>query len=217
MHALRTDDRTTCRKCETRTTPSPTTTATVTATPAPTGTAKAYRPTISGHESAEVVSALQKCIRRGQVDQALHWAVELDRSGYGAWCWKRLRIICSEDVGPAWPEGPATIDALYRTWLDLRKKADDKQAPWRLQLVHAVYLLASAPKSRVVDWALITHYAADAPKRDIPDVALDKHTARGKRLKRGWSHFFDAGTVLSPHAPQDLEADYRERARLLLE
>jgi replication-associated recombination protein RarA len=168
------------------------------------------------HDASEVVSALQKCVRRGLVDEALHWAVELDRSGYGAWCWKRLRIMCSEDVGPAWPEGPAVIQALYTTYNDLKKNADDKQAPWRLMLVHAVYLLASAPKSRVVDWGLISHYLDDVV-RELPDVALDKHTGRGRRLRRGWAHFFEEGTQLSMHDIQPLEEAYRAQARRLLE
>jgi hypothetical protein len=72
MHVLRTGTRQTCRKCEaspiaTAAATSATTTAAIPATSASAPAPKAYRPTVSGHESAEVVSALQKCIRRGQV------------------------------------------------------------------------------------------------------------------------------------------------------
>ena len=59
--------------------------------------------TVNGHLLPEVVSALQKCIRRGQVDDALYWAVDMYLTGYDEYCWKRLRIMASEDVGPAEP------------------------------------------------------------------------------------------------------------------
>src|SRR4051794_35659972 len=54
-------------------------------------------PTSRGYDAREVVSALQKSIRRSDPDAALYWGVELARSGYGAWLWKRLRIIAVED------------------------------------------------------------------------------------------------------------------------
>jgi replication-associated recombination protein RarA len=72
--------------------------------------------TVNGHLLPEVVSALQKSIRRGLVDDALYWAVDMYLTGYDEYCWKRLRIMASEDVGPAEPSLPATVDALYRTY-----------------------------------------------------------------------------------------------------
>ena len=56
--------------------------------------------TQSGYDFFEISSALQKCIRRGMEDDALHWAVELYASGYGEYVWKRLRIMSSEGRGP---------------------------------------------------------------------------------------------------------------------
>ncbi len=63
--------------------------------------------TYSGHRPDQVRSALQKAIRRGQVDDALHWLTELVLSGEEWWAWRTLLVITSEDVGPAWLEGPA--------------------------------------------------------------------------------------------------------------
>jgi replication-associated recombination protein RarA len=166
-----------------------------------------------GFDAREVVSALQKMIRRGQTDDALYWAVELDRSGYGAWCWKRLRIITSEDIGPAWPEGPATIHALHQTFLDLRKaEVRSGQKSSRMILIHAVILLADAPKSRICDVANIVHYNDDEV-RELPDVALDQHTARGKRMGRGQDHFWTEGVQLDHRQPHPLEDVYTPRAR----
>ena len=62
--------------------------------------------TVHYHDPREVVSAPQKFIRRGDVENSLYWAADLERSGLGWWLWKRLRVIVTEDVGPAWAEGP---------------------------------------------------------------------------------------------------------------
>ena len=170
--------------------------------------------TVNGHALPEVVSALQKCIRRGLLDDALYWAVDMYLTGYDEYCWKRLRIMASEDVGPAEPCLPATIAALYSTYSDLKKKKDEAHAPQRLQLVHAVILLATARKNRIVDHALIHHFENHAKlKREIPDCALDKHTARGKRLGRGAEHFFAAGIKLENESGDD---PYRDLARRTL-
>jgi replication-associated recombination protein RarA len=152
---------------------------------------------IGGYNLGEVTSALQKSVRRGDEGAALFWATELDLSGYGEYCWKRLRIMVSEDIGLAAPGLAAETRALYDNWLDQRKKADTKHGPERLFLVHAVILLAQSGKSRMVDHALIAFYEAPRTKREIPDAALDKHTARGRKLHRGNAHFWDEGAKLA--------------------
>jgi replication-associated recombination protein RarA len=101
---------------------------------------------------------MQKCIRRGMERDALFWATELDRSNFGEYVWKRLRIIATEDVGLADPQAPLVIiRALYDNWRDQRKKDDTKHAPERLSSFHAVMLLCRADKSRSVDHALVGH------------------------------------------------------------
>jgi replication-associated recombination protein RarA len=170
--------------------------------------------TVNGHLLPEVVSALQKCIRRGLVDDALYWAVDMYLTGYDEYCWKRLRIMASEDVEPAEPRLPATIAALYATCSDLKKKEDETHAPQRLMLVHAIILLAQARKNLIVDHALIHHFGSHATlKRDIPDLVLDKHTAAKRRLSRGAEHFFAEGIKLADESGDD---PYRELARQTL-
>lgn len=150
--------------------------------------------TVNGHPLPEVVSALQKSIRRGHVDDAMYFATDMYLSGYAEYAWKRLRIITSEDVGLADLDMRARIQALYALWVDMKKKKDEYQEPERLFLVHAVILLARAPKNRTVDDALVFHWGQHANiKRDIPDYAIDRHTARGKQLGRGVEHVFEVG------------------------
>ena len=175
--------------------------------------------TVNGHPLPEVVSALQKAIRRGRVDDALYWAVDMDLSGYAAYCWRRLLYIASEDVGLAAPTVASEVRALFDDWRDYVKGKPPRDG--RLFLVHAVLRLVTAPKSRLVDWALLTHYSDHAAlKREIPDYALDKHTARGKRMGRGTDHFVDVGADLNREGHlgpvlESFEEEYREHARQL--
>lgn len=165
-----------------------------------------------------VASSLQKCIRRGQEEAAVYWALELDASGYTAYAWRRLLVIVSEDVGLAWPEGPAVIHALHQNALTLEAGARGRrQGVGRLQLVHAVLALSRARKSRIVDHALIA-ISADESVREIPGVAADKHTKRGRAMGRGLEHFFEEGSLLANLETGELEYEphlpdpYRERA-----
>ena len=171
----------------------------------------AERLTLGGYQCGEVASALQKCIRRGLEDDALFWATELDLAGFGEYVWKRLRIIASEDVGPDSPPIAVEIRALYENWKDQRKKDDATHAPERLFLVDAIMRLCRCPKSRAVDHALIIFYEGKRAPREIPDFALDRHTARGRARKRGWKHFWEEGAKTGP--PSGRFDKYIVRAR----
>jgi hypothetical protein len=179
------------------------------------------RKTVGGYVCEEVTSAMQKCIRRGMEEQALFWATELDLTGFGEYVWKRLKIIASEDVGLEENSLRAvTVRALYDNWLEQRKKNDSKHAPERLFVVHAVLALSRSYKSRVVDNALIVFYEGKRNGFEIPDFALDRHTQRGRRLKRGWGHFFSEGVgpLMQPDATYEARArEIRRDNRLELE
>ena len=174
--------------------------------------------TRGGFAMDEVASALQKTIRRGQERQAIFWATELDLYGYGNYAWKRLRIICSEDVGLAWPDGPAAIRALYDNWQDARKREKDRppeRSNAMLFLVHAVCLLARAAKSRLIDNACVIFYTGDraAMNIDIPDYAIDHHTTRGRRLGRTQASAHDESYRIDNPAP--LPDPYAAEARAI--
>ncbi|HZJ13853.1 MAG TPA: hypothetical protein VFD27_02330 [Chthoniobacteraceae bacterium] len=71
--------------------------------------------------------------------------------------------------------------------------------------------LCRAQKSRAVDHALIVFYEGLRAKRPIPDFALDRHTGRGRGMKRGWRHFWEEGARLEGcEAPRD---PYAQKAR----
>ena len=169
--------------------------------------------TAKGYDFFEVSSAFQKCIRRGLEEEAMYWAVELFNSNYGEYIWKRLRIMASEDVGLAQPGIVAEVQALYQHYKLQAAKKEDKNQPERLFLTHAVLLLARAPKSRLVDWVLIAQWRLhEHVHLDIPDFAHDKHNEKGRRLGRGWKHFFEEGSYLANLADVPGEDEARQKA-----
>lgn len=173
-------------------------------------------PTRRGYDAREVVSALQKAIRRSDPDAALYWGFELARSGFGAWLWKRLRIIAVEDCSPEAVGLVADVHALNAEWVAAQKGRSDGHEI--LFVARALISLAIAPKSRVVDWSVWRHANDHVPRREIPDEALDKHTARGRRMCRGDQHFLDEASRLEPWTGSldDLEAGYREDAERMI-
>ncbi|HMS73404.1 MAG TPA: hypothetical protein PKB03_10260 [Baekduia sp.] len=167
-------------------------------------------PTRRGYDPPEVVSALQKAVRRSDTDAALYWSIELALSGYGNWCWKRIRTICSEDIGPAVPGLAADVRALYENWKEEQGKGDGI-----LYVIHAVIMLAEAPKCRVTDWVAHYHCSDRVERREIPDEALDKHTRRGKQMGRGIEHFIDESSRLVQ--PTSHRATYEREQRELVQ
>lgn len=163
-----------------------------------------------GYPLDEVTSALQKCIRRNLTDEAMFFAVEMNESGYGAYAWRRLIVIASEDVGPADHQASVVIHALYENSKVLREavrsggraKSDYWKALWPYEaLLQAVTYLSNAPKSR----EMVDAYPTIKMRQDrgellpIPDFALDTHTKRGREMGRGMEHFRSDASKLVPH------------------
>lgn len=148
-------------------------------------------PTRRGYQPHEVVSAMQKAIRRSKVKESVYWAMELYVSGYAAWMWARLQEICSEDIGPADRYLPAAIQTL-RDWSNDKRK---KKNAGGMEAVHAVILLATAPKSGIACWMVMEATSDHAERFEIPDEAFDQHTRKGKQMGRGAEHFSKEGSL----------------------
>lgn len=165
-----------------------------------------------GYDFHELLSALQKDIRRGNEYQAMFWAVELESFNPTA-LWNRLKAIASEDIGLAESLAPLIIDVLKKEYYDARGREDDS---YRLFLVHAVLFLARSPKSRIVDDLLNVVYGEiqhENKKLPIPDYALDVHTHRGRKLGRSYEHFFGEGCKLKN---EPFENPYTAKAKEIL-
>lgn len=140
----------------------------------------------------EVVSALQKEIRRGNEENALYWALELEQLNPSL-LWNRLKVIASEDISIAHPVIVLVIEALHKWYLEFRGKNGSG-----LFLSHAILALCRSPKSRIADEFLevVNGERKAGKKLEIPDYALDMHTARGKAKDRGMEHFLNEGAKL---------------------
>ena len=167
----------------------------------------ADKKTKHGYDFYEVLSALQKEIRRGNEYEAVFWAVELESFNIKT-LWNRLRIVASEDIGLANPCAVIVVDVLKNNYFEALHLEGDA---YRLFLVNAVLFLARSAKSRIVDDLLITVYGdiENSKLLTIPDYALDKHTARGRAMKRGFEHFLQKGSKLKN---ETIENPYKERA-----
>ena len=159
----------------------------------------------------EVVSAFQKSIRRGLLENALLLAYEMyvTSAELEEHLWTRLSVISVEDVGSGSFLEPVIVDALCRMRLRFPRGAGDRF----IFAAHAVRLLATSPKDRTTDemtnWAmLMTNVRGVRP--EIPDVAYDMHTRRGQEMGRGLEHFMKEGARVENERP-GRDTTYRER------
>jgi replication-associated recombination protein RarA len=156
----------------------------------------------------ELISALQKDIRRGNEESAMHWALELCPQ-FEYWMWQRLIVIAHEDIGIANPEVMGLIPTMRDSYMEFRRKG---RGSARLVLANAILLLARSPKSRLADHfqCAVNQDLLHGVRFPIPDYALDKHTRRGKQKGRGFDHFINVGTHLENKSI--LSDPYEERA-----
>ncbi len=147
-----------------------------------------------GYDHYELLSALQKCIRRGLEYEASHFAVELEEFN-PTMLWNRLKIIACEDIGPANPLMPLLIDYLQKQYLAEKSKLAENSH--KLYLINAVVCLSRSQKSRITDDLLNIGYTErdrEGKFLSVPDFALDKHTARGKAMGKGIDDFSQTHT-----------------------
>jgi replication-associated recombination protein RarA len=165
-----------------------------------------------GYRMDELASWLQKSVRRGLEEEALFAASELDLAGFAGYCWRRLRIITTEDCGLGEPHLAATIHALHEFWKAERAKKTGQEP---IFLVHAVILLSRSRKSYYVSNAFIAMYDGERARPEVPDYCLDKHTARGRQMGRGTQHFIEEGSRLVDELALDDPYEARARAAML--
>jgi replication-associated recombination protein RarA len=168
--------------------------------------------TSTGLPADEVISTLQKSIRRGEVRNAVMCALDLSATSpaLDTYLWDRLHVIAVEDVGFGNPSAVCVIVALDAA----RQRFDEAGHDRALFTIHAVRLLAESAKDRSNDeLANVARAALERGGRpEIPDHALDMHTRRGQQLGRSIEHFLTEGARVHP----ELETrERRWRAELL--
>ena len=172
--------------------------------------------TIHGLPADEVISALQKETRRGNEENAALLAFEMlsTSEALERKLWDRLCVIGVEDIGFGEVMAPALIDALERMTHRYRYGEGDRA----LFAIHAVRYLATRTKDRSSDEMLNWFKLAvekENLRPEIPDYAIDVHTARGQQMGRDVMFFLKTGAKVEPEL-EGREMRYRERLLRLL-
>jgi replication-associated recombination protein RarA len=150
----------------------------------------------------EVISALQKEIRRGHTENAALLAYEMLTTSpeMEAYLWHRLQVISVEDVGYGNPQAPILIETLFQMHQRIPRPRGDRY----LYAIHAVRVLCQSQKERgsdeLLNWvSRMVDEQGMLPQ--IPDYALDMHTRRGQEMGRDYSHFLQEASRVEPEMP----------------
>ena len=162
-----------------------------------------------GFAADEVISALQKTIRRGLVDNALllAWEMYVTSPEMEEMLWSRLGVISVEDVGAGNLNAPVLVNTLFEMHKRYARPGHDRF----LFPAHAIRVMASGPKDRTTDdmvnWA---KHSIGLGERlpEIPDFALDMHTRRGAEMGRDYRWFMDVASEVRPEIA-DKDQTYR--------
>ncbi len=163
-----------------------------------------------GFAADEVISALQKSLRRGLLDNALllGWEMFATSPELEEKLWARLCVISVEDVGFGNRDCPMLVETLYQMHHRYPRPAGDRF----LFAAHAIRVIATSPKERssddMVNWAM-RGTALGELTPDIIDVALDMHTRRGAEMGRDYRFFMEEASKVVPQSNEH-EAKYRE-------
>lgn len=164
-----------------------------------------------GYPLDELTSALQKDIRRGNIEQAVFWAQELE-SRFWKYLWKRLQTISHEDIGPANPQAAMYTYTMWQQYQEARDNGNVDLCAFIV--INTVTALCISKKCRTADHLIWLIYCNPDAKFEIPDYALDKHTERGRKKGRTIQHFMEVGAQISP-ANEALDSLFKERAYAL--
>jgi replication-associated recombination protein RarA len=159
----------------------------------------------------QLVSVLQKDIRRGNVDNAVLAAYEMLATSpeVAEHMWHRLKVIAVEDIGMGEPLAPVLLNSLHENY---RTATGGEQT---MMAVHAVRFLATAKKDRTssehTDLVIHEVESGDAVV-SIPDYALCVHTKAGQEMGRGLLQWWGNGAKVNNELDT---ADHSYRDQLL--
>ncbi|MBO4538098.1 MAG: hypothetical protein J5694_04425, partial [Erysipelotrichaceae bacterium] len=140
----------------------------------------AYTTSKHGISADLLISAVQKCIRRGQEDLAMRFAYELYITSqfHEEKLWTRLLVISVEDIG----FGDPNALVIVKTLNDLRKEYPYLDGDRPIFFLYAIRYLCRQKKERSTDQIkniiMMENEKGEIP--EIPDYAIDMHTNKGR-------------------------------------
>jgi replication-associated recombination protein RarA len=154
--------------------------------------------TKSGLEADLVISALQKCIRRGEEQSAIRLAYDLyiTSAFHEEKMWNRLLVISVEDIGFGNVDAPGFV----KTMNDLRKEFPYGDGDRPIFFIHAIRYMCKSPKERSSDHIknIVMKEFERGYVPEIPDYAVDMHTIKGRAMGRDVFFFLDEASKVSP-------------------
>ena len=167
--------------------------------------------TRNGYAGDEMVAMLQKAIRRGAEEDALHAAYEMYVTSpqFEEKLWRRLLCISVEDIGFGNPDAPNLIYTLFK----MRQEFPYNDGDRPMFFVHAIRFLCRQAKERSSDHVknLLNNEFAKGTKFEVPDYALDMHTRRGRAMGRDAMHFATEASRVTPQLESEEVADIHSR------
>jgi replication-associated recombination protein RarA len=171
--------------------------------------------TLHDFPADEVISSLQKEIRRGHTENASLLAYEMLTTSQELeeYLWGRLQVISVEDVGFGNINAPVLIETLYQMHLRLPRPRGDRY----LFAIHAVRFLCQCQKERgsddLLNWMSKVTASGDVLPT-IPDYAIDMHTKRGQEMGRDYSHFLNEASKVQPEVAER-DTTYLDRLKAM--
>lgn len=166
-------------------------------------------------QADEVISALQKSIRRGLTREACEFAYELYITGphFEEKLWRRLLAISVEDIGFGNLEASIYLNTLNQ----MRQEFSYNESDRVMFVFHAIRILTESTKDRSTDLLknIVIKNFAMGYVPEIPDYALDKHTVRGQEMGRDSFHFLHEASKVVPQL--EVDNGYKEEYEKVLE
>ena len=162
-----------------------------------------------GYPYDEVISALQKCVRRGRTNEALYWTHELVSSGFVKGFWRRLMIIASEECSNDLQLCALVGQLARNAELATKGFAPGSRQEGILEAQATISLTRSKKKSReAIDAVGYMHFAKRSGFRIEPlPAGVDMHTRRGRAAGRSFRDFRFEGRLLAGELQPDNPSD----------
>ncbi|MDD7202577.1 MAG: hypothetical protein PUH55_12210 [Spirochaetales bacterium] len=167
--------------------------------------------TRNGIPGDEIISMLQKSIRRGLEHNALAAAYEMYITSpqFEDKMWRRLLSISVEDIGFGNTDAPQLIWTLY----NMRKEFLYQDGDRPMFFVYAIRFLCRQKKERSSDNVknMLIKDFAHGRVAEVPDYAYDMHTVKGRAMGKTEMDFLtDSSKVIPQLEGEDIKKIWQE-------
>ena len=157
--------------------------------------------TRNGLHADEVISALQKSIRRADEDTAIRCGYEMYVTSMELenYLWRRLAVISVEDIGFGEPTAPILIQTLKQMREEFPYSLSGSRALFLFQAIRYLCKCEKERSSDTVKTIVIEEYKRGQYAKIPSDYDIyDWHTKKGKERGRTYLDFLEKFTDVTP-------------------